>query len=113
MIRNLLDHPLNLLIVVVVIAVLVGWKRLPDVTRSVGRSMRIFKSEVAEMKNDGKEHRPSAASTDTVDGDVVPPLHEPRTGPVQEPRSPVQEPHTAPTTQPVQEHHDSHLRPPA
>ncbi|MEO6142598.1 MAG: twin-arginine translocase TatA/TatE family subunit, partial [Dermatophilaceae bacterium] len=65
MIRNLLDHPVNLLIVVLVIAVLVGWKRLPDVSRSLGRSMRIFKSEVDEMKADGKT-TPSAASSDTV-----------------------------------------------
>jgi len=72
MIRNLLDHPINLLIVVLVIAVLVGWKRLPDVSRSLGRSMRIFKSEVDEMKADGKT-TPSAASSDTVKGESVPP----------------------------------------
>jgi sec-independent protein translocase protein TatA len=72
MIRNLLDHPVNLLIVVLVIAVLVGWKRLPDVARSVGRSMRIFKSEVEEMKSDGKTS-PSAASSDTVKGETVDP----------------------------------------
>jgi len=69
MIRNLLDHPLNLAIVVLVIVVVVGWKRLPDVARSLGRSMRIFKSEVEEMKKDGNA-TPSAASTDTVKGDT-------------------------------------------
>jgi len=72
MIRNLLDHPVNLLIVVLVIAVLVGWKRLPDVARSLGRSMRIFKSEVEEMKTDGMS-RPSAASSDTVNGETIHP----------------------------------------
>jgi len=72
MFRNLLDHPVNLLIVVLVIAVLVGWKRLPDVARSLGRSMRIFKSEVEEMKTDGKS-KPSAASRDTVNGETVHP----------------------------------------
>ena len=50
MIRNLLDHPINLLIVVLVIVAVVGWKRLPDVARSLGRSMRIFKSEINQMK---------------------------------------------------------------
>ena len=45
-----------------------GWKRLPDAARSLGRSMRIFKSEVTEMKKDGK----SAASSDTVRGEAVP-----------------------------------------
>ena len=33
--------------------------------------MRIFKSEVGEMKNDGKPHPPSAASSDTVRGETV------------------------------------------
>jgi sec-independent protein translocase protein TatA len=80
MIRNLLDHPVNLLIVVLVIAVLVGWKRLPDVARSVGRSMRIFKSEVEEMKSDGKTP-PSAASSDTVKGETVHPTSDPISDP--------------------------------
>ena len=80
MIRNLLDHPVNLLIVVLVIAVLVGWKRLPDVARSLGRSMRIFKSEVEEMKKDGKTP-PSAASSDTVKGETVQPTPDPTPDP--------------------------------
>ena len=72
MIRNLLDHPINLLIVVLLIVVLVGWKKLPDAARSLGRSMRIFKSEVDEMKKDGQS-TPSAASSDTVKGEAVHP----------------------------------------
>lgn len=72
MIRNLLDHPINLAIVVLVIVVLVGWKKLPDAARSLGRSMRIFKSEVEEMKKDGQS-TPSAASGDTVKGETVHP----------------------------------------
>jgi sec-independent protein translocase protein TatA len=75
MIRNLLDHPVNLLIVVLVIVVVVGWKRLPDVARSLGRSARILKTEVDEMKNDGKAS-PSAASSDTVKGQTVHPTAE-------------------------------------
>jgi len=80
MIRNLLDHPVNLLIVVLVIAVLVGWKRLPDVARSLGRSMRILKSEVEEMNKDGKT-TPSAASSDTVKGETVHPNADPNADP--------------------------------
>jgi sec-independent protein translocase protein TatA len=70
--RGLIE-PWHILLLVVVVALLFGWKKLPDISRSVGRSMRIFKSEVTEMKNDGKEPRPSAAAKDTVSGDVVPP----------------------------------------
>jgi sec-independent protein translocase protein TatA len=80
MFRNLLDHPTNLLIVVLVIVVVVGWKRLPDVARSLGRSMRIFKSEVEEMKKDGKT-TPSAASSDTVTGQTVHPTSDPTEAP--------------------------------
>ncbi|HZW44267.1 MAG TPA: Sec-independent protein translocase subunit TatA [Dermatophilaceae bacterium] len=91
MIRNLLDHPVNLLIVVLVIAVLVGWKRLPDVARSLGRSMRIFKSEVEEMKAEGKSTH-SAASGDTVKGETVDPSARQET--VQDP--PARETHNQP-----------------
>jgi sec-independent protein translocase protein TatA len=68
-----LFQPSHLIIVAVLLVILFGWKKLPDAARSVGRSMRIFKSEVSEMKNDGKESRSSAAAADTVQGDVVPP----------------------------------------
>ncbi|HWI33897.1 MAG TPA: Sec-independent protein translocase subunit TatA, partial [Lapillicoccus sp.] len=54
--RGLIE-PWHILLLVVVVALLFGWKKLPDISRSVGRSMRIFKSEVTEMKNDGKEPR--------------------------------------------------------
>jgi sec-independent protein translocase protein TatA len=68
-----LFQPSHLIIVAVLLVILFGWKKLPDAARSIGRSMRIFKSEVSEMKNDGKDARPSAAAGDTVTGDVVPP----------------------------------------
>jgi sec-independent protein translocase protein TatA len=58
----------EIIILVVLLVLILGWKRLPDAARSLGRSMRIFKSEVQEMKNDG---RPSAASGDTVRGEAV------------------------------------------
>lgn len=39
----------QIVVIVLIIVVLVGYKRLPDVARSVGRSMRIFKSEVEQL----------------------------------------------------------------
>ena len=57
----------HLIILLVLLVVLFGFKRLPDAARSIGRSMRIFKSEVEEMKNDGK----SSASGETVKGETV------------------------------------------
>ena len=70
---NLFREPSHFIVVLVQLVLLFGWKRLPDMARSLGRSMRIFKSEVTEMKNDGKEGRPSPAASDVVPGDVVPP----------------------------------------
>jgi len=63
MFRNLVDHPWVLVILVVLIIALFGSKRLPDAARGLGRSMRIFKSEVKEMKNDGKEDEKKTSPT--------------------------------------------------
>jgi sec-independent protein translocase protein TatA len=57
----------HIVIILALLILLFGFKRLPDAARSLGRSMRIFKSEVNEMKHDGK----SAASSDTVKGETV------------------------------------------
>lgn len=42
------------LIVLAVVLLLFGSKKLPDAARGLGRSMRIFKSEIKEMQNDDK-----------------------------------------------------------
>lgn len=77
--RGLIE-PWHIVVLVVIVALLFGWKRLPDISRSVGRSMRIFKSEVSEMKNDGKDtaSQPSPAASETVPGGVVPPQAPPQ-----------------------------------
>lgn len=59
----------ELIIIVLVIVIVFGWKKLPDAARSLGRSMRIFKSEVSEMKNDGERDR----SSTTVDDELAEP----------------------------------------
>jgi len=51
----------ELVIILIVIAVLFGAKRLPDSARSLGRSLRIFKSEMKEMKDDEKKDDDSSA----------------------------------------------------
>jgi len=49
-----LKEPSHILLVVLVVVILFGSRRLPDVARGLGQSMRIFKSEVKEMKTDPK-----------------------------------------------------------
>ena len=52
MFNRLLDSPVHLIILLVLVLLLFGAKRLPDAARGLGRSLRIFKSEVKEMKKD-------------------------------------------------------------
>lgn len=111
MLRDL-AQPSHLLILAVLVAVLFGWKKLPDVTRSVGRSMRIFKTEMGEMKSDGKESSPSAAASDTVKGTATPPpattvppvASVPPVATVPPVVAPVQTPVSTPAAPPVQDH---------
>lgn len=49
----------ELVLILAVIVLLFGAKKLPDAARSLGRSMRIFKSEVKEMNNDDKPQQPT------------------------------------------------------
>jgi sec-independent protein translocase protein TatA len=51
-IGDLFDSPWKILIVAVVIIVFFGSRKLPDAARSLGRSMRILKSEVQGMHGD-------------------------------------------------------------
>lgn len=45
-------QPWHWLVLIVVVLMLFGYKKLPDAARSVGRSMRIFKSEVSGLRED-------------------------------------------------------------
>lgn len=49
---RLFDSPFMILIILLVIVLLFGAPKLPGMARSLGQSMRIFKSEVKEMKKD-------------------------------------------------------------
>lgn len=56
--------PWHIVIVILVVVILFGSKKLPDAARGLGRSMRIFKSEIKEMQTDGKaEEKDSPAIT--------------------------------------------------
>jgi sec-independent protein translocase protein TatA len=89
----------HIVILGLVVVALFGWKKMPDAARSLGRSMRIFKSEIDEMKRDDKA-KPSAASSDTVKGETVPPATDP-----------IQDPTRKPATDPTER--EKHDQPPA
>ena len=52
MFADLFDSPWKILIVAVVIIVLFGSRKLPVAARSLGKSMRILKTEVQGLHND-------------------------------------------------------------
>ena len=62
MIGDLFDSPWKVLIVAIVLIVLFGSKKLPDAARSLGKSMRILKTEVGSMHEDETASRASGAA---------------------------------------------------
>ena len=46
--------PWHIIVLVVVILLLFGARRLPDLARSVGQSLKIFKKEVKDLTDDGQ-----------------------------------------------------------
>jgi sec-independent protein translocase protein TatA len=56
-------------IVILIVILLFGAKRLPDLARGVGRSLRIFKAETEGLKSDGDsstDSTPTASSAPAV-----------------------------------------------
>jgi sec-independent protein translocase protein TatA len=45
-------RPWHLIVLAIVMFVLFGYKKLPDATRSLGRSLRILKTEVKTLHDD-------------------------------------------------------------
>jgi sec-independent protein translocase protein TatA len=64
--RNLFEHPLFIVVLLALVAVLFGGKRLPEAARGLGRSMRIFKSEIKQMHEDDDE-REGTGQADRAD----------------------------------------------
>jgi sec-independent protein translocase protein TatA len=56
-------QPWHWLIVIAVFVLLFGAKKLPDAARSLGKSMRIFKSEIKEMQSDSKPEASAPPAT--------------------------------------------------
>jgi len=65
MIGDLFDSPWKILIVAVVLIVLFGSTKLPVAARSLGRSMRILKSEVSGLHDDDEAQAAAAQPSGT------------------------------------------------
>lgn len=68
------DSPALIIIIIVVALLLFGAPKLPGMARSIGQSLRIFKSEVKQMKDDPDQPNSSTdpeEDDDPVEGRVV------------------------------------------
>jgi sec-independent protein translocase protein TatA len=59
---DLFDNPIKVLIIAVVFIVFFGAKKLPDAARSLGKSMRILKTEVQGMHEEDPAAKEKAAA---------------------------------------------------
>ncbi|NKX53957.1 Sec-independent protein translocase subunit TatA [Arthrobacter mobilis] len=66
---RLFDSPWPIIILIIVALLLFGAPKLPGLARSVGQSLRIFKSEVKQMKDEDA----SRSGEEPVEGRVVNP----------------------------------------
>ncbi|MCG7437934.1 Sec-independent protein translocase subunit TatA [Corynebacterium freneyi] len=82
--------PTELIIIAVVLILLFGAKKLPDAARSLGRSMRIFKSEVKEMRND--DEQPEVPQQQAIQQAPQAQPQQPYTQPYQQPQAPQAQP---------------------
>src|SRR3954451_12899870 len=55
--------PMEIGLIVLAILLLFGYKKLPDASRSLGRSLRIFKGEMKGMKDDDVRTKDAATVT--------------------------------------------------
>ena len=58
----------EILLIVLAVFLLFGYKKLPDASRSIGRSLRIFKGEMGGMKDD--EARAAAAAAPDLEAEA-------------------------------------------
>jgi sec-independent protein translocase protein TatA len=71
-------RPWHIAVLVVVLILLFGAKRLPDAARSLGRSMRILKAETKGLADDDVAGKAEAQSgRQPLEGQLQPPVTDP------------------------------------
>jgi len=80
---DLFDSPWKIAIIAILIIVLFGYRKLPDAARSIGKSMRILKTEVSTMHEEEAAPRTAFPAA---------PLEAAPAAPLQAPAAPVASP---------------------
>jgi sec-independent protein translocase protein TatA len=69
---RIFDSPVQLLILLLILVLLFGAKRLPDAARGLGRSLRILKTEVKDLKDeDAAQPDTGPRRPEAVEGRVI------------------------------------------
>ena len=63
---QIFSHPATIIVVILLVVLLFGAPKLPGMARSLGQSMRIFKTEVEGLKNDAKNDAKSDPKKDAT-----------------------------------------------
>lgn len=61
----------HIVVLIIAFVLLFGWKNLPNVSRSLGESMRVFKSEVDQMKDENAARKDKAPGEPPVPGSTT------------------------------------------
>lgn len=61
----------HVVVLIIAFVLLFGWKNLPNIARSMGESMRVFKSEVDQMKDDNEARKDRKAGEPPVPGSTT------------------------------------------
>jgi sec-independent protein translocase protein TatA len=69
---DLFDSPWKIAIIAVLIIVLFGYRKLPEAARSLGKSMRILKTEVQGMHEDSETQTTFSTGTPAVPPTAAP-----------------------------------------
>ena len=69
---DLFDSPWKIAIIAVLIIVLFGYRKLPEAARSLGKSMRILKTEVQGLHDDNETQTTFSTATSAVTPTVAP-----------------------------------------
>ena len=69
---DLFDSPWKIAIIAILIIVLFGYRKLPEAARSLGKSMRILKTEVQGMHEDNETETTFSAATPAVTPTAAP-----------------------------------------
>lgn len=73
---------MEILIILAIVLLLFGANKLPDLARSMGRSARIFKSEVKELRNDDEaQAAPQQPAQSQEPKEIAPPTSQQQTNP--------------------------------